>query len=127
MIPEWEVEVFPGGPTVILNGTVEEVREELLKLNPDWDEQYLIDVPKSNSSTLAQRTTDSTLAGRANFDGASYFCRNRWQDCSATAIYNGIHYLRGITGQPTNGPGPGNCGRVSCSYHSAIWWCNDVS
>ncbi|KAL4932531.1 uncharacterized protein BDV17DRAFT_254644 [Aspergillus undulatus] len=22
--------------------------------------------------------------------------------------------------------GPGACGRVSCSYDAAIWWCNDV-
>jgi hypothetical protein len=43
------------------------------------------------------------------------------------AIRNGIRYLRGLNGNPTNGAGPGNCGRVSCSYDSAIWWCNDVS
>lgn len=42
-------------------------------------------------------------------------------------IVEGISYLRGVPGSPSNGPGPGNCGRVSCSYESAIWWCNDVS
>jgi hypothetical protein len=38
-----------------------------------------------------------------------------------------VRYLRRVQGRPRNGPRPGNCGRVSCSYKSAIWWCNDVS
>ncbi|PSR82213.1 hypothetical protein BD289DRAFT_371632, partial [Coniella lustricola] len=40
-------------------------------------------------------------------------------------LYQGIAYLNGIPGFPSNGPGPGTCGRVSCSYSSAIYWCND--
>ncbi len=31
-----------------------------------------------------------------------------------------------MPGRPANDAGPGNCGRVSCSYDAAIWWCNDV-
>lgn len=42
-------------------------------------------------------------------------------------ILMGMQYLRGLSGTPTNGPGPGNCGRVSCSDAAGIWWCNDVS
>ncbi|KAI1817778.1 hypothetical protein GGS20DRAFT_530764 [Poronia punctata] len=47
-------------------------------------------------------------------------------------IEQGIKYLRGIkdddgngNGNCTVGPGPGNCTRVSCSYNSGIWFCND--
>lgn len=40
---------------------------------------------------------------------------------------DGIAYLKSVTGTPVNGPGPGTCNRVSCSYNSAIYWCNDVS
>ena len=48
------------------------------------------------------------------------------------AIDMGIDYLNSLSGVPGNGvPGedaaPKNCGRVSCSWGSAIWWCNDVS
>ncbi|KAK3398734.1 hypothetical protein B0T20DRAFT_353409 [Sordaria brevicollis] len=44
-------------------------------------------------------------------------------------IEEGIRYLYGVPGKPKNGPYSGsgqyaNCGRVSCSYNSAIWWCN---
>ncbi|RSL43534.1 hypothetical protein BHE90_017500 [Fusarium euwallaceae] len=38
VVPEWEVEVTPGGPTTVLNGTIEEVHDELRQLNPNWDE-----------------------------------------------------------------------------------------
>ncbi|KAI1369555.1 hypothetical protein F5Y08DRAFT_334479 [Xylaria arbuscula] len=40
-------------------------------------------------------------------------------------IRQGISYLRKIHGDCVNGPGPGNCSRVSCSYRSGIWFCND--
>lgn len=46
----------------------------------------------------------------------------------------GLRYLRqlyntteGSKEKPSNGPGPGRCGRVSCAYDTAIFWCNDVS
>ncbi|KAA8631796.1 hypothetical protein SMACR_08239 [Sordaria macrospora] len=42
------------------------------------------------------------------------------------AIKWGILHLRKVTSKPLNGPGPGNCGRVICSYRAAIWWCNEV-
>lgn len=119
---EWEVEVSPGGKTVILNGTVEKVRDELVKLNPNWDEDYA-----ARTEPLAKRNDGFELAARADFTNARFFCRGRWPECPAPRISGGIAYLRRIQGRPTNGPGPGNCGRVSCSYQSAIWWCNDVS
>jgi hypothetical protein len=34
-------------------------------------------------------------------------------------------YLRGVKGDCSNQAGPGNCGRISCSWNSGIWWCND--
>lgn len=52
---------------------------------------------------------------------------NNYDQAISSRIKEGIRYLRGVNGKPSNGPGPGNCGRVSCSYNSAIWWCNDVS
>ncbi|KAL2854258.1 hypothetical protein BJY01DRAFT_232004 [Aspergillus pseudoustus] len=87
----WEMETTPGGPTVLLNGTVQEIYAELLKINPSYDGDF--------AETLAAAIT--------------------------RRIREGITYLRSVSGRPTNGPGPGNCGRVSCPYNSAIWWCND--
>ncbi|KAK4172842.1 hypothetical protein QBC36DRAFT_293965 [Triangularia setosa] len=38
----------------------------------------------------------------------------------------GIMYLARLSGTAKNGPGLQNCGRVSCSWNSAIIWCNKV-
>ncbi|KAL5332716.1 hypothetical protein BJX70DRAFT_404294 [Aspergillus crustosus] len=39
-------------------------------------------------------------------------------------IWDGIQHLRRTHGQPRNGAGPGNCGRVACRRGGAILWCN---
>ncbi|KAE8362694.1 hypothetical protein BDV27DRAFT_166013 [Aspergillus caelatus] len=124
MIPEWEVEISLGRSTVRLNGTIQEVHEALLKLNPSWNEHYMKEMPQE-SSEVTQPADSFTLEKRADFSNDKYLCRGRWAECSASAASNGVHYLRFVQGWPTNGPGPGNCGRVSCSYKSAIRWCND--
>ncbi|KAN0104234.1 hypothetical protein V8E51_009979 [Hyaloscypha variabilis] len=48
-----------------------------------------------------------------------------WNFAEAAAIEDGVDYLIGLNSELTNGPGPGNCGRISCSYNSAIYYCND--
>lgn len=114
MVPEWEVEVRPGEPTIKVSGTVEEVRSELLRQNPNWDTDY------------PANTTSPKLDKRA-IDVAGHFCGGRWEYAKDWAIEEGISYLRRVKTRPTLGPGPGTCERVSCSYQSAIYWCNDVS
>lgn len=99
-----------------VSGTIQEVRSELLRQNPDWDTHYATNITKGSPS-LKKR----------GFDVSGYFCFGRWEICSADRIREGIDYLRRVRGLPSNGPGPGNCARVSCSWGSAIWWCNDVS
>ncbi|KAL2867414.1 uncharacterized protein BJX67DRAFT_85278 [Aspergillus lucknowensis] len=39
------------------------------------------------------------------------------------SISDGIDYLNGVGGTPAQDPN--SCGRVSCSYNSAIYMCND--
>ncbi|KAH8898684.1 hypothetical protein GQ53DRAFT_777319 [Thozetella sp. PMI_491] len=101
---QWEVQAFPDGPKMNVTGTVEQVRAQLTKLNPNYGLEFGIE------------KRFGPVCG-----GGSY----GWKAADAKRILEGISYLRGVGGQPTNGPGPGNCGRVSCSYNSAIWWCND--
>jgi hypothetical protein len=115
---EWDVQVTPNGKFVTLNGTLEEVHAELLELNPRWDEDFLTDETEDEINPLAKRT---------DFYGSKTVCQKFGSSARFTPIQNGIKYLRGVKGNPRAGPGPANCGRVSCSYNSAIWWCNDVS
>ncbi|KAF7179670.1 hypothetical protein CNMCM7691_008719 [Aspergillus felis] len=110
---EWEVQVTAGGPTVNVTGTIEEVYAHLKTLNPDFETEF----PPVAHDAIEARGAAYTISGLS--------CQGRWAGCSWGRIQDGIRYLNGVPGRPSNGPGPGNCGRVSCSYNSAIWWCND--
>ncbi|QLI69713.1 uncharacterized protein G6M90_00g054910 [Metarhizium brunneum] len=120
-IPEWEVEVTPGGDKVRLNGTIQEVHQELLSLNPNWDKDFGL----GDKVEAPSDETHGQLAKRTDFSNSKYFCGGRWEYCNGGAIAEGRAYLYRVPGRPTNGAGPGACGRVSCSYNAAIWWCND--
>lgn len=125
-VPEWEVEVTPGGDKVVLRGTVEEVYAQLLERNPNWD----IDFPPS-AEDLSERDLSgegfTPIEKRTNFAGSKYFCNGRWPTTARARIVEGIAYLRRVGGKPRLRAGPGRCSRVSCSWNAAIYWCNDVS
>ncbi|KAM3516390.1 hypothetical protein NHJ13051_009957 [Beauveria bassiana] len=103
---KWSVEVFPG-KFQLFNGTAEEVHAQALSVNPNF---------KPPSASTARGLKEKR--GHVDCGGL--------QPANKQAIRNGAAYLRNLPpGRPTNGPGPNNCGRVSCSYNSGIWWCND--
>jgi hypothetical protein len=78
-------------------------------------------------ATALPTNDDAPLAKRTDFSGSNVRCYpDEYWDASRETIAEGIAYLRGVSGQPSAGPGPGACARVSCSYASDIWWCNDV-
>ncbi|KJK81277.1 hypothetical protein H634G_03296 [Metarhizium anisopliae BRIP 53293] len=104
---QWDIEVAVGR-TEVLNGTVQEVYAQALQINPKF------------TLTNAAEARDVHQKQKRS----SVQCGN-WPLADKGRIQEGINYLRGAPAAPRNGPGPGNCGRVSCSYNSAIWWCND--
>lgn len=110
------METFPGGPKKSITGTVQDVVAELDITNPNWKDDFNL--------------TQSNIEARdLSFPFTGIICDARlgeWQRAQWYYIDDGIYYLNGVPGTPTLGPGPGNCGRVSCSYNSAIYWCNDV-
>ncbi|KAG4432462.1 hypothetical protein IFR05_012052 [Cadophora sp. M221] len=100
------------GVQVNTTGTVEQIFMELSAKDPKFGSQE-------------PRSTDTELATRAK----------TWQEClpipgkpdlheaDSEAISNGIGYLRRLGG--TCGVGVRTCARVSCSWDSAIFICND--
>lgn len=106
-----EVPAFPGGPLVKVNGTVQEVVAQLRELNPHLDESI---VPSPD-----------TLQKRTDFTGALHHCHPDSNTGHGPEVEEGIAYLRKVRGIPSAGPGPASCARVSCSWNSAIVWCND--
>ncbi|WYZ36091.1 hypothetical protein EsH8_X_000738 [Colletotrichum jinshuiense] len=129
---EWEVDISSDGRKGIFNGTIEQIAEEVAKINPNWKEEFNISSTPEEAAAavkeIFQRDTEWGVGKRqAEWDEFRRECFGRWSPAESWAILLGIEYLDKIPGQPSNGPGPGNCGRVSCSADSAIWWCNDVS
>jgi hypothetical protein len=90
----------------------------MVKINPNFAKEYQL----QNLSTAAKKRDV-----QKRYDIVNTICGGRWHYCPKTSVDTGISYLSGIRGQPSNMPGPGNCGRVSCGYEAAIYWCNDVS
>ncbi|CEJ87474.1 hypothetical protein VHEMI04427 [[Torrubiella] hemipterigena] len=118
---EWEVQATPGGEMIKMNGTVEAVHEQLLAINPNYEAEFAaleIETPAAEE--------EHALAKRTDFSTSKLNCFGRWRGATTKEVQDGINYLRKVPGRPTNGPGPGNCGRVSCSWNAAISWCNDT-
>ncbi len=112
---EWEAQL-PGHPPIRVNGTIQDVARALAEIDADAVADML------GSPTIKPR---SELHERKQVQGITCY-RNRGL-AVVSAIEEGIQYLRGVSGEPISGPGPNECGRVSCSRSSAIYWCNEVS
>ncbi|KAK4211586.1 hypothetical protein QBC37DRAFT_426618 [Rhypophila decipiens] len=109
----WEVDVFNNGTLFNLTGTIEQVHADVSKMNP-------------NSTFVSSAIHQGKPADAA--DDWTVHCGPgafNWLPARPGRIDDGIYHLSKVSGQPRAGPGPGACARVSCSWESAIWWCND--
>lgn len=118
--PEWEVQVTPGGESVLMNGTVEYVFDELTNFDPVYTEALMKDFTALGHDRLG------ALERREDWRTRPYICRD-YPLARVDAAWDGIRYLRTLKGKPKGSAGPSSCGQISCSWSTAIWWCNDVS
>ncbi|PIG87409.1 hypothetical protein AARAC_007459 [Aspergillus arachidicola] len=96
----------------------EQVLSQLRDINPNYDAEFAIPADEVEHP-VEEEATSSHLTKRGDVKCGGYPKARR------VHIEQGIKYLRGVPGKPQRGPGPGSCGQVSCSWSSAIWWCND--
>ncbi|KAL4993217.1 hypothetical protein BDV10DRAFT_198505 [Aspergillus recurvatus] len=121
IIPEYEIEVAPN-KTIIARGTIEQMREQAIAHNPNWDEEYyhpaqklaneryqLDLVAEGTNSTGSTSTLEKRVA--KDFDALRVTCGGHWHAVSYDVALREALRLYGIKGRPRNGPGPGNCGR----------------
>lgn len=99
-----------------VTGTIQQVFDALDKANPNFRHDFGI----ANKSVLP-----ATAESSSSYEVEKVICTG-FDYARKDATQDGIKHLNSVPGAPANGPGPGNCGRVSCSYDSAIYWCNDV-
>ncbi|KAM7195541.1 hypothetical protein V8F20_007437 [Naviculisporaceae sp. PSN 640] len=120
----WKGVLEEGKPEVELSGySFEEIEAEAKALNPAYTifaKDGVAPGPAYNESTSHEGlSTRQTFTTNCNQPSSWYPARN-WN-----AVWDGVAYLQGITGNCRANPGPGFCTRVSCSYNSGIWYCND--
>ncbi|KAG0651563.1 hypothetical protein D0Z07_1498 [Hyphodiscus hymeniophilus] len=103
-----------GGHDVQLNGTVEDMIAQMQSLHPST----------SIDSLFAERTSSNTFHTRQIQIGLNC-CpvgSQGWRATTQFDIINGIKHLQSI---PILGIDGKSCSRISCSYSSSIWLCND--
>ncbi|KAK4174394.1 hypothetical protein QBC36DRAFT_357655 [Triangularia setosa] len=118
---QWELPAKaddPNGKKVTVNGTIQEAIAQMDAGYPGWHRTF--------EAQLHTDTNNSApILAAAAEEPESYDCDIDGDAASQYRIGQGITYLRGLSGTAKNGPGPGNCGRVSCAYNAAIYWCNE--
>ncbi|KAK0701134.1 hypothetical protein B0T21DRAFT_300738 [Apiosordaria backusii] len=104
----------PNSATVSVTGTIEQAVAKMEADYPGWNATFMSQEPPSPPGVVKI------------FEPDHYDCNVEGDNmASQLPIWEGIEYLRKLNDTAKNGPGPENCGRVSCSYNSAIIWCNN--
>ncbi|KAL4972763.1 hypothetical protein BDW66DRAFT_154406 [Aspergillus desertorum] len=102
---------YPGADTIILNGTMQEVYTQVLKINPNYEKDWSF--VNNSPPGLEPRSQTPPLLN----------CSGNYGDADGDQIRAGIKYLRKFKLPP--GLKGESCRVVSCSWNSAIRWCND--
>ncbi|KAL2820207.1 hypothetical protein BDW59DRAFT_117563 [Aspergillus cavernicola] len=110
---EWDVKPSPDTPEIVLTGTVEEVYAQLLKINPNYDEDWKDDTTFDDGNELEARGDISP--------NDTLYCSDE-HHADSDSIKKGIAHLRKVKGKPKLYPR--SCKRISCSWLSGIFWCN---
>ncbi|KAK0735737.1 hypothetical protein B0T21DRAFT_442542 [Apiosordaria backusii] len=117
VIPDvtWDMPINPAdknSATVSITGTIQKAVAKMEADYPGWNATLMARGPSYGGARLEQPIR--------------YDCNVKVDDtCEQSIVYYGAAYLLGMDGNAKNGPGPENCGRVSCSYNAAIIWCNN--
>jgi hypothetical protein len=134
--PSWTFEIHPGtgGANAVFNGTVQHAREQMIEAYPGWDKEFVAwaeNQHKQNSTVSTASPASTTFTKRGDQPGTKDdwwpavcggFSAGQWD-----AATDGVAYLKNHGGQWSVEAGPRVCGRISCSYDTAIFVCNDVS
>jgi hypothetical protein len=107
----WTGPIIEGGPEYELNGTAEEILSQIITINPDYTPiPYR---PKAAVPVPVKR------------DPAAIDCNpsENWFYAAVSQLTREARYLKSL-GDATCSAEAGKCARVSCSYNTAVYFCN---
>lgn len=117
----WSFPAGANGETLKLNGTIQEVNAKVDRDYPQLKRDFIPNAALDKRDMLPDPVwSEKALCPVPGTNG------HNWQRASVYRIYQGIDYLNGFRGSLSVDAGPQTCARVSCSWNSAIYWCNDV-
>ncbi|KAI1432605.1 hypothetical protein GGR50DRAFT_696875 [Xylaria sp. CBS 124048] len=101
-----------GEPTSFTGSSLQQIEAQIREIKPGF-----------SWSHITELTSDGAVVGTEG----DILCNLSWNPPYASVFHirQGVSYLHKIPGDCNIGPGPANCTRVSCSYSSGIWFCND--
>lgn len=120
---EWTGEVVSGAGLVTLEGSLEEIGDQIREINPQYFE-----TDHSNETIVeAADGLNKRQVGGCSPRGinVAVSCNTRFGTVRGRDISNGLSYLGQMGGCLTQQAN--RCGRISCSYNSAIYNCAAVS
>ncbi|KAI1825645.1 hypothetical protein F4861DRAFT_187335 [Xylaria intraflava] len=104
----------------VFTGTIENVIDQMRTIKgPDYKPEFMIDSDATNHGPAGKRNSHA--------ESGDHYVTCGGPDASAGRIQQGINYLSNLPDSVmcSMPPGPKNCGRISCSWKSGIWWCNE--
>ncbi|KAK4203408.1 hypothetical protein QBC40DRAFT_166933 [Triangularia verruculosa] len=121
---QWDLPIDPNvptGPREAVTGTVQEAITQMELSYPGWTQNFtaglnLTDPDPEPAFKFATQADRQSTNCDFDSDKGKAFCQD---------IRDGSRYL-GRIDSPAPKNQPKSCGRVSCAYNSAIWWCNNV-
>ncbi|KHN96026.1 uncharacterized protein MAM_06131 [Metarhizium album ARSEF 1941] len=122
----WTGEVLPG-KNFTFSGTIQEVQAQILAQNPSYFDQY-VNVTDSEPETHLERRWTEKQPPDCSY---GHYMRRIYAVAAADgavthAELKAKHGGTALCGAPPRrGPGLGGCSRVSCSWGSQMWLCND--
>ncbi|KAI1387616.1 uncharacterized protein F4822DRAFT_430363 [Hypoxylon trugodes] len=121
----WTGQVKRGEPAVSFTGTAEEIYNQIIEINPNYDSELGLDsadakVKRRDLKPIAKRATTSS-------DWTCAYGNN----VNAESVGVGVRYLYSIANgdcsAPPGSPGNGGCTASSCNSGAGIFLCNDSS
>ncbi|CCC13737.1 hypothetical protein SMACR_08242 [Sordaria macrospora] len=122
----WEIQTTPGGPTVNVTGTIEQVIQFAEKQNPDFRSDFGL----GDDTPIDLKSTPSLGGFVKGFYDLVYLVECFRVNTKSANLGTFEEVIEDLHNQPRENEatlGPGVCTQFGCKEKTVVWWCNEVS